>query len=96
MKEAQQLKLDQYSHVEVKEQYNDQIVLEMEESPDKKEVETIIEIQLDEFSNINNLSYLYFSRLGKKVEAPCYLIGNYQIWGATAMIISELVELIKR
>jgi hypothetical protein len=30
------------------------------------------------------------------MEVPCYTLGGKIVWGATAMIISELEELIRR
>ncbi len=64
--------------------------------PDIKEVENIIEIKLKDLVNDKNIGYLHFIRLGRKIKTPCYTIGNNKIWGATAMIISELVTIIKK
>ena len=63
--------------------------------PDIKEVERAIEVKISDFLNEENKNYLYFSRLGEKIKAPCYMIDNNQIWGATAMIISELSEILR-
>lgn len=63
--------------------------------PDIKEVENIIEIKLKDLLDDKNIDFLNFTKFGKKIKAPCYSIKKFQIWGATAMIISELVEIIK-
>ena len=31
-----------------------------------------------------------------KIKAPCYLINEQIIWGATAMIVSELIVILKK
>ncbi len=64
--------------------------------PDKKEVEEVIIINFLEFfckSTLEKMDFVVSDNL--TFSAPCYKIGKYKIWGATAMIISELVELIK-
>lgn len=64
--------------------------------PDKKEVHSVIEVNIDEFYNKNNIAekdfYSAFRRV--KTTAPCYLINGAEIWGATAMIISELLDVL--
>jgi len=42
-------------------------------------------ISEDEFLGVGNL----------KITAPCYKFDNYKIWGATAMIMSELNDVLK-
>lgn len=32
---------------------------------------------------------------GRQIDAPCYLVDNYRIWGATSMILSEFIEVLK-
>jgi 8-oxo-dGTP pyrophosphatase MutT (NUDIX family) len=66
-------------------------------NPDFKEVSEIIEapvtIILDE-SKIKKTQLLV--RQNIHIEAPYYEIDNKVVWGATAMMLSELSELIKR
>ncbi len=31
----------------------------------------------------------------QNIEVPCYLVDEYRIWGATSMILSEFIEVIK-
>ncbi len=60
------------------------------------EVEQIIEISLSDLLNKNNIQKKEVLSSGNKIiTAPCFLINNFKIWGATAMIISELLEIIK-
>lgn len=41
-------------------------------------------------------SEIFISSSGVSVSAPCFLAGEDKIWGATAMMISELLVLLKR
>ncbi|TAJ06670.1 CoA pyrophosphatase [Marinilabiliaceae bacterium JC017] len=62
---------------------------------DHREVEEIIEMPIKTIFNSSAIKK--FSRFinGKIVQAPYYLSGHHQIWGATAMILSEFAEVIK-
>ena len=60
------------------------------------EVEKIIEINISDLLNPVNIKEGEFLVQDRKVKAPFYNINNYKIWGATAMIISELLEIIKK
>ena len=65
-------------------------------TPDPDEVERILEIPLDELlddSNIREKEITIFPDLIVKV--PCFYIDGYVIWGATAMILNELIDVIK-
>ena len=31
----------------------------------------------------------------KNIEVPCYKLNNWTVWGATAMMLSEIKDLIK-
>ncbi len=58
------------------------------------EVEQLIEIPLKELFDENNKSIKeVLLSDGNIIEVPCYLSQDNVIWGATAMIISELEEL---
>jgi 8-oxo-dGTP pyrophosphatase MutT (NUDIX family) len=59
------------------------------------EVKEIIEVKLadllDENSlTIKNLSTSYMAN----IDVPCYKLNNYTVWGATAMILSEIKDLL--
>ncbi len=60
------------------------------------EVEKVIEVKLsdllnDESITIKNLSTSYM----KNIDVPCYKLNNYTVWGATAMMLSEIKDLLK-
>jgi hypothetical protein len=65
-------------------------------TPDPKDVEKILNIPLEYF-----LSEKY--KITKKIiarnyiiDAPCYQINGHTIWGATAMIMSEFVDIVEK
>lgn len=62
--------------------------------PDPREVEQVFEIKLDEITNKAIVGSSELSLRGEVVTAPHYEIMNYKIWGATAMMISELITVI--
>jgi len=64
---------------------------------DSKEVQKIIEIPLSAFfkSEVVKEKPFVSSSSGATKKAPYFDIENIEIWGATAMIISELVEIIR-
>jgi len=59
----------------------------------KDEVEQIIIASINKLTDINNIKRTSFgnSSSGRFIEAPYFEIENHKIWGATAMIISELL-----
>ncbi len=60
------------------------------------EVKQILTPELSLFLNPDNIGKDVFgSARGYAVEAPYYHIEGLKIWGATAMMIAELVELVK-
>lgn len=64
---------------------------------DKNEVERLIEVPLSTLINPDSIKNKHIkTRFGERVGVPCYFIENEIIWGATAMIISELNDLIYR
>ncbi len=59
------------------------------------EVERLIEVKLsdlldDQYLVAKNLSTSYM----KNVEVPCFLLNDQIVWGATAMILSEIKDLL--
>jgi len=62
-----------------------------------KEVEKVIEIRLEDLSDDKNIHQNKIKLpLGISIKTPCYIIGDVTIWGATAMILSEFKEVVKR
>ena len=69
---------------------------ELEFELQKEEVAGIIELPLSEFmddaivsTELMNTSY------GKDIHVPCFKVNGHFIWGATAMMLSELKETLK-
>jgi len=62
--------------------------------PDPREVEDIFEIKIEEISDINIIGSSDIQIRGEQVHAPHYMVQGYKIWGATAMMISELLTVI--
>ena len=64
---------------------------------DKKEVQSLIKVPIEDFFKENVISEKEFvsHSLGIKINAPFYRINNVDIWGATAMIMSELLDILK-
>ena len=63
--------------------------------PDPSEVQQVIEAPLSDFLNPKNIQLKRLS-LGNhlKFKAPTYQIKGHTVWGATAMMMSELVEVL--
>jgi 8-oxo-dGTP pyrophosphatase MutT (NUDIX family) len=62
--------------------------------PDPREVEAMVEV---DFATLTDKSIIGDSQIqvrGITVDAPYYQIQNYRVWGATAMMISELLAII--
>jgi len=60
------------------------------------EVETIIEFPLKELLDDKNILIKKISTsYMKNADTPCFIFKNEIIWGATAMILSEIKDLIK-
>jgi len=62
--------------------------------PNYNEVVEILEIPISHFLDTKNMSSFYFKAVNREFEAPCFIYKNYNIWGATAMIVSELREIL--
>jgi 8-oxo-dGTP pyrophosphatase MutT (NUDIX family) len=63
---------------------------------DPNEVEEVIEVQLTELVSFANRKVKQMDIKGISVTAPYFEVGEHHIWGATAMIISEFIEILKR
>ncbi len=61
-----------------------------------EEVESIIEIKLADLLNIKNLSSIKIdTSYGENLEVPCFKFDGEIVWGATAMMLSEIKDLLK-
>lgn len=63
--------------------------------PDLKEVETIIEAPLNILLDEGIKSEMEFTRNTIQMMVPCYTIQGRNVWGATAIILSEVEEILR-
>ncbi len=65
--------------------------------PDPLEVDQILEVELQAFFNPRNkvMKTIDLST-GFSLDTPCFSINGYTIWGATAMMISEFLEILRQ
>jgi 8-oxo-dGTP pyrophosphatase MutT (NUDIX family) len=59
--------------------------------PDPREVDNIIEIHAEELLNPNIKGNSVMQVRGEQITAPHYLVNGNKIWGATAMMLNELL-----
>lgn len=62
--------------------------------PNPDEVTKIIEIQLDELLKGESTTFVQSSSSYGAIEVPTYELSSHQVWGATAMILSEFKMLL--
>lgn len=62
--------------------------------PDAREVDKVIEVSIDEFLDPHIISLDDITVRGFKVSAPTYNVQGYKIWGATALMVAELLAVI--
>lgn len=63
--------------------------------PNPSEVKYVIEARLDQLLDSKNVKVKTIASGNTIWNAPCYDIGGEDIWGATAMIVSEFVEILR-
>jgi hypothetical protein len=63
-------------------------------NPDLNEVSYLIEASLKEIINPKIIKQETLQIRGHELEVPFYAIHNEKIWGATAMILAEFIEII--
>ena len=61
---------------------------------DNNEVDKVYKISFDELSDDNLVSHTPISKSGMKINVPAYHFNECICWGATAMILTELKDLI--
>lgn len=60
------------------------------------EVEKILEIDVEHFLDEKNLIMKNLSTsYAQNIDVPAFQLGGYTVWGATAMMLSELKEMLK-
>jgi len=61
-----------------------------------EEVQKIIQVKLsDLLDDVNITSKNTTTSYMKNIEVPCFKLNNYLVWGATAMLLSEIKDLMK-
>lgn len=69
---------------------------ELQFTPQPSEVKSIIEIEVTELLNDQNLSRTTLSTsYMKEVSVPCFYFGEVMVWGATAMMLHEIKDVLK-
>jgi 8-oxo-dGTP pyrophosphatase MutT (NUDIX family) len=63
--------------------------------PFPEEVEEVIEVPLDHLLDPDNIRREIWSVRGTDVSVPFFQFHGHKIWGATAMVLAELVELLR-
>lgn len=64
--------------------------------PDPREVASIIEVRIEDLLDDANIETRNIEVRGMKFDTPGYAVNDQWIWGATAIITSELIELYRR
>ena len=62
--------------------------------PDPREVEAVLEVSLEEMMDERIVGATVLDVRGITIDAPFYDIQGHKVWGATAMMISELLTVI--
>lgn len=61
------------------------------------EVEAIIEVNLDDFlSDASLITQTVNTSYSVEIEVPAFKLNDYVVWGATAMMLSEIKDLLKQ
>ncbi len=63
--------------------------------PDPREVEAVVEVDLNTLMDETIVGDTRVEVRGMVVDAPYYQIQDYRVWGATAMMISELLMVVE-
>ena len=64
--------------------------------PDPLEVEYVIESSLGQLSDPTNILTDKWEHHGRTIVAPYYRVGKEKIWGATAMMLCEFLQVVSR
>ncbi len=60
------------------------------------EVDHTFDVLLKDLLDDSNISSINISTsYAKNIDVPCFKLNNYVVWGATAMILNEIKELLK-
>jgi 8-oxo-dGTP pyrophosphatase MutT (NUDIX family) len=60
------------------------------------EVDHTFDVLLEDLLNDSNISSINITTsYAKNIDVPCFKLNNYIVWGATAMVLNEIKELLK-
>ncbi|MDC6367050.1 MULTISPECIES: NUDIX hydrolase [Flavobacteriaceae] len=63
----------------------------------ESEVESLVEVYLRDFLDDSNyIEEILSTSYAKNINVPAYKLNGYTVWGATAMMMSEIQELLKQ
>ena len=60
------------------------------------EVQFLLDVELIDLLKPKTHAFMDIIIQGREIKVPCYGFKDHRIWGATAMILSEFLELVKR
>ncbi len=63
--------------------------------PNPQEVEEILEIPVNSLLESKTVTREIWHQRGIKREVPFFLIQGYKVWGATAMVLSEFISVLR-
>ena len=64
---------------------------------DPVEVEALVEVKLVDFLDNGNLMQQYLTTsYAHKISVPAFKLNGYTVWGATAMMLSEIKDLVQK
>lgn len=65
--------------------------------PDPVEVAAILEVSLEDLLNEGNIrTARRMLANGLHLDTPCFFVEEQEVWGATAMMLSEFLEIVRR
>lgn len=65
--------------------------------PQEDEVEAVLEIALEDFMSDSCLtSEILSTSYAKEIEVPAFILNGHVVWGATAMMLSEMKDILKK
>jgi 8-oxo-dGTP pyrophosphatase MutT (NUDIX family) len=65
-------------------------------TPDPSEVNAVFSVSLDQLLHDECIQNMDTTVHDTRINVPCFYVGEKIIWGATAMILSELLEVIRQ
>ena len=61
------------------------------------EVESLVEVHLKDFmDDSNHIKEILTTSYAKNIDVPAFKLNGYTVWGATAMVLSEIKELLRQ